>query len=53
MVYQFGSVLSGGSFGIGTIVAIILLAGLLYMLFRKPTENVVEFDKSIDQREVV
>lgn len=53
IVYQFGSVFSGGSFGIGTVVAIILLAGLLYMLFRKPKENAVEIDEPINQREVI
>jgi ferrous iron transport protein B len=35
IVYQFGMLISEGVFGIGTIAAIILLAGLIYMLVRK------------------
>ena len=34
IIYQFGTLLTGGGFGIGTIVALIALIGLLYMLFR-------------------
>ena len=34
IVYQIGSLLTGGAFGVGSIVAIILLAALLFMLFR-------------------
>ncbi len=34
VVYQLGSVLCGGAFGIGTIAAIIVLAFMLFMLFR-------------------
>ena len=34
IVYQIGSLLTGGAFGVGSIVAIILLAVLLFMLFR-------------------
>lgn len=34
IVYQIGSFLTGGAFGVGSIVAIILLAALLFMLFR-------------------
>ncbi len=34
IVYQIGSLLTGGAFGLGSIVAIILLAALLFMLFR-------------------
>lgn len=44
MINQFGGLLAGElSFGIGTIVAIILLLGMLYMLFRpaKKQETVV------------
>ncbi|MDO4272768.1 MAG: ferrous iron transport protein B [Eubacteriales bacterium] len=33
-VYQIGSVLTGGAFGAGTVAALILLAGLLFLLFR-------------------
>ncbi len=34
IVYQIGSLVTGGAFGVGSIVAIILLAALLFMLFR-------------------
>ena len=34
IVYQLGMLFAGGGFGIGTVVAIVLLAGMLYMLFR-------------------
>ncbi|MGM9521790.1 MAG: ferrous iron transport protein B [Oscillospiraceae bacterium] len=35
IVYQLGKLFSGDGFGIGTAAAIILLAGLIYLLFRK------------------
>ena len=35
MVYQLGSFISGGSFGIGTCAALIVLAAFLFLLFRK------------------
>ncbi|MDD7770844.1 ferrous iron transport protein B [Suipraeoptans intestinalis] len=39
-VYQFGTVLTGGSFGVGTIVAILLTVIFLYLLFRpQPKER--------------
>ncbi len=34
IVYQIGSLVTGGAFGVGSIVAIVLLAALLFMLFR-------------------
>ncbi|HBJ2608920.1 TPA: ferrous iron transport protein B [Clostridium botulinum] len=34
VVYQLGSLFTGKGFGIGTLVALVLLAGFLYMLFR-------------------
>lgn len=34
IIYQLGTVATGGGFGIGTVVALVLLAGLLYLLFR-------------------
>lgn len=34
MIYQFGSLIISGTFGIGTIVAAALLLALLYLLFR-------------------
>ena len=38
MIYQFGSLIITGTFGIGTIVAAALLIALLYLLFR-PTRR--------------
>ena len=36
IVYQIGGLITGEvSFGIGTVVAVVLIAGLLYMLFRR------------------
>lgn len=35
MVYQFGSFITGGAFGAGTAFALLVLAGMLYLLFRK------------------
>lgn len=35
MVYQFGMLLGGGGFGIGTVSSLLCLAGLLYLLFRR------------------
>lgn len=37
IVYQLGMLLTGGGFGIGTAVAIILLIVLIYLLVRKPS----------------
>lgn len=34
MFYQFGLLMEGGSFGIGTATAVVVLLGFLYMLFR-------------------
>ncbi len=34
IVYQIGTLVTGGGFGVGSIVAIILLAAMLFMLFR-------------------
>ncbi|MGI6217978.1 MAG: nucleoside recognition domain-containing protein, partial [Coriobacteriales bacterium] len=35
MIYQFGSLFTGGGFTFGTLAAIIVLAGFIYMLARK------------------
>ena len=35
MIYQFGRLFTGGGFGPGTVAAVIALAFLVYMLFRK------------------
>jgi ferrous iron transport protein B len=40
-VYQIGSLVSGGSFGLGTIVAFLIILGFLYMLFRPYQESKV------------
>lgn len=37
-IYQFGSLLTGGGFGIGTAFAIIIFAAIIYFLFRKPVK---------------
>ncbi len=34
VVYQLGSLFSGGGFGIGTVAGLLVLAGLLYLVFR-------------------
>lgn len=40
MFYQFGLLMEGGSFGIGTAAAVVVLLGFLYMLFRpNPYKN--------------
>ncbi|MBD5444122.1 MAG: ferrous iron transport protein B [Lachnospiraceae bacterium] len=38
-VYQIGSVFTAGSFGIGTVAAIVIVIGFIYMLFRPYTES--------------
>ena len=38
-VFQFGSLFTGGGFGIGTVAAVIVLAGFLYLLFRPYKES--------------
>ena len=39
IVYQLGSLINGGSFGLGTIVGFILLIGLIYLLVRPSKES--------------
>jgi ferrous iron transport protein B len=49
-VYQIGTVLAGGAFGIGTVVAILIIIGFLYMLFRpykESTELKVDVKKAV------
>lgn len=54
IVYQLGSLFTGGGFGIGTVVAIALLIGLLYLLVRKPSEPAAHrHSSSIEQKAVV
>ena len=38
-IYQIGTLLTGGGFGIGTVVAFVLVAALLYLLFRPYKES--------------
>ena len=50
MFYQFGLLMEGGSFGIGTAAAVVVLLGFLYMLFRPdPYKN----QKKASRRSVV
>ena len=38
-VYQIGNVLTGGGFGIGTVAAIVLVVGFIYLLVRPYKES--------------
>ena len=38
-IYQFGNLFTGGGFGLWTVVAVVLLVGFLYMLFRPYKES--------------
>lgn len=38
-IYQFGKLFTGGGFGIGTVAAIVVFAGFLYLLFRPYKES--------------
>ena len=38
-IYQIGTLLTGGGFGIGTVVAFLLVIGFLYLLFRPYKES--------------
>ncbi|MDD2957605.1 MAG: ferrous iron transport protein B [Lachnospiraceae bacterium] len=38
-VFQIGSILTGGAFGVGTIIAILLIIGFIYLLFRPYKES--------------
>ena len=43
IVFQIGGLFTGeAAFGIGTVVALILLAGILYLLFRKGYQGEAE-----------
>ena len=39
-IFQFGTLFTGGGFGIGTVAAIVILIGFLYMLFRPYKESI-------------
>ncbi|MFZ3132516.1 MAG: ferrous iron transport protein B [Desulfosporosinus sp.] len=49
MVFQFGSIIAGAAFGADTIVALLVLAGMLYLLFRPAPGYKTDFD-SLDRR---
>ena len=38
-IYQIGTLITTGTFGIGTLVAFVCIAGILYLLFRPYTES--------------
>ena len=38
-VYQIGTLVTTGTFGIGTIVAVVLVIGFIYLLFRPYKES--------------
>ena len=38
-VYQIGTLLATGTFGIGTVVAFVMIIGFLYLLFRPYKES--------------
>ena len=38
-IYQFGSVFTGGGIGVGTIAALVIFIGFLYLLFRPYKES--------------
>ena len=39
IVNQFGKLFTGGGFGVGTVAALLVLAGMLYLLFRPAPEG--------------
>jgi ferrous iron transport protein B len=50
LVYQFGNLFAGGGFGVGTVFAIVILAGLIYLLIRK--NKYTEYGERIPERKV-
>ena len=52
IVYQIGLLVTGAGFGFGTAVAFVLLAVLLYRLFKKPGKVVRKSDLSVKVKEV-
>lgn len=39
VIYQIGMLVTAGTFGIGTVIAFLLVAGFLYLLFRPYKES--------------
>ncbi len=52
IVYQIGLLITGAGFSVGTAVAFVLVAALLYGLFRKPSKVVRKSDLSVKFKEV-
>ena len=45
LVYQIGTLITVGTFGVGTVVAFLLIIGFIYLLFRPYKEsNTLNFD---------
>lgn len=53
IVYQIGSLLAGGSFGVGTAVAIALIIALIYLLVRKPSSPVEKHAGHVKEKAVI
>lgn len=53
IVYQLGTLFTGGSFGIGTIVAIALVCVFIYLLFRKPVKINNKVSESEKEKAVI
>lgn len=52
MIYQFGMFVTTGAFGIGTVAAVLVLVGMLYLLFRPtPKEGVGVTLRSVNTAE--
>ena len=49
-IYQIGTLITDGTFGIGTVVAFLLVIGFLYLLFRPYKES---SSLNIDAKKVV
>ena len=44
-IYQIGTLITVGTFGVGTVVAFLLIIGFIYLLFRPYKEsNTLNFD---------
>jgi ferrous iron transport protein B len=39
LIYQFGSLFGEGSFGVGSVAAIVVLIAVLWLIFRHPKSN--------------
>ena len=50
LVYQFGRLFSGEAFGTGTVFAIAVLVGLVYLLLRKNKYG--EYGENLSERKV-